>query len=74
MACLNIDRLLPKVDQLRLFCEASNVDIMAINEIKLESKIGNNEIQIDGYDIIRNDRNNFGGGVCIYIKTFELQG
>ena len=28
-----------------------------------------NEIQMDGYDIVRKGRNKFGGGVCLYIKN-----
>ena len=65
IACLNVNRLLPKLDQIRIFCEAG---IIAVNETKLDSQIGDNEIQIDGY-IIRKDRNKFGGGVCLYIKN-----
>ena len=68
MACLNIDRLLPKLDQLRVFCEESKIDLMAINETKLDYSIADNEVQITGFDIVRNDINKYGGGVCIYIR------
>ena len=40
---------------------------MAINETKLESSIADNEVQIAGFDIVRNDRNKCEGGVCIFI-------
>lgn len=69
MACLNIDRLLPKLDNLRVFCEESNIDIMTCNETKLEPSVNNNEVHITGYDIVRRDRNKYGGGVCIYVKN-----
>ena len=42
---------------------------MTVKKTKLDSQIGDNEIQIDGYDIIRKHRNKFGGGVCSYIKN-----
>ena len=41
---------------------------MAINETKLDYSIADNEVQIAGFDIVRNDRNKCGGGVCIYIR------
>ena len=70
MACLNIDRLLLKLDQLRIFCEEANIDVMTVNETKLEPLVNNNEVHIPGYDIVRRDRNKHGGGVCIYIKNY----
>ena len=50
-------------------CEAGNLDVMTVKKTKLDWQIGDNEIQIDGYDIIRKHRNKFGGGVCSYIKN-----
>ena len=69
IVCLDVNRLLPKLDQIRIFFEAGNIDVIAVNETKLDSQIGDNEIQMDGYDIVRKDRNKFGGGVCLYIKN-----
>ena len=31
-------------------------------------QISNNEIHIDGFNIIRKDRNRFGGGVVLYVR------
>ena len=50
--------------------ETSKIDILAINETKLDSYIGNSELEIIGYDIVRRDRElngKKGGGVCLYI-------
>ena len=50
----------------------SNLDILAINETKLDSSISNNEIHFEGYDVVRLDREvngRYGGGVCIYIRN-----
>ena len=34
----------------------------------LDETIANNEVLIDGYEIIRKDRNRYGGGVLLYIR------
>ena len=55
---------------MRNFIYDSNIDILAINETKLDTTILNNEIHLSGYEIIRKDRyvnGRSGGGVCIYI-------
>ena len=44
-------------------------DILTLNETRLDSSILDSEVQIPGYDIIRSDRNRYGGGVAIYIRT-----
>ena len=41
---------------------------LALNETRLDSSISDELLAIDGYDIIRADRNRNGGGVCIYIR------
>ena len=50
----------------------SKLDILAINETKLDSSISNCELDITGYDIVRLDRElngRRGGGVCFYIRS-----
>ena len=53
-----------------MFCEENRIDVMAVNETKLDPQIGDNEIQMAGYSTVRRDRNKFGGGVCLYIKNY----
>ena len=72
MACLNINGLLCHADNLRLFLSTTNIDILAVNETKLDNSILNDEVHIPGFDIVRKDRavnGKNGGGVCFYIKT-----
>jgi hypothetical protein len=74
IACLNINSLIAHIDQLRIFIHSlrSNIDVLAINETKLDSSITNNEISIRGYDVVRRDRQHHGrngGGVCLYVKS-----
>ena len=74
MACLNINSLISHIDDLRIFMSQSKgIDILAINETKLDSTIKDNEVHLPGYDVIRKDRENNGrhggGGVCIYVRS-----
>ena len=45
------------------------LDILAINETRLGRSIMDSDVSLNGYDLIRNDRNRNGGGVCIYIRN-----
>ncbi|CAB3989895.1 RNA-directed DNA polymerase from transposon BS [Paramuricea clavata] len=54
--------------EIRLILSNNALDILAINESKIDNQISNNEIHIDGFNIIRKDRNRFGGGVVLYVR------
>ena len=73
MACLNITSLPKHIDELHIFLHNNCcLDILAINETRLHEIISDNEIRIEGYDIVRRDRplnGRNGGGVCFYIRT-----
>ena len=48
------------------------IDILAINESKLDDTISDNEIHISGYESIRSDRSTkgrSGGGVWFFIRS-----
>ena len=69
MASLNINSLLAHIDDLRIFVTDSKIDILAINETKLDSSIGDSQISLPGFEVVRRDRpvnGRCGGGVCIY--------
>ena len=64
MVCfLNIGTLLTHIDELRIFVS----HIIGINETKLDHTVIYGEVEIDEYQIIRNDRNSFDSGVALYI-------
>ena len=44
------------------------VDILAINDTRLDSSIQDGEVSIPGYTLERKDRNRNGGGVALYIR------
>ena len=68
IASLNINSLLRHVDELRLILSDSEIDVFAINESKIDNSVKDSEISIPGYNMIRKDRNRFGGGVVVYIR------
>ena len=68
IAALNINSLVAHIVELRVFMSSSEIDILAINETKLNFSVDNNEIYLQGFDIVRKDRitnGRNGGGVCI---------
>ena len=72
MACLNINSLISHMDDLKILMYDTNIDILAINETKLDNSVLNNEVHLDGYEIIGKDRytnGGNGGGVCIYVRN-----
>ena len=72
MACININSLLAHIDALRLFISDTKVDVLAVNDTKLDSNIRDQEIYLPGFEVIPKDRVTNGrndGGVCIYLRT-----
>ena len=65
---LNVNSLLPKIDELRYIVKKSNAAIIGITESKLDDSIMDCEIGISGYDLLRCDKNRNGGGVACYIR------
>jgi len=50
----------------------SKIDILAINESKLDNTINDHEVYIPGFEIARKDRQTNGrkgGGVCFYLRS-----
>ena len=63
MASLNITSLPRHIDELRVWMRDQNLDLLAINETRLDSSIPNESVKIINYQIFH-----FGGGVSIYIR------
>ena len=68
IASINLASLYKNIDQLRIYMLSKTVDILAINETRLDSSIQNGEVSIPGYTLERKDRNRNGGGVALYIR------
>ena len=53
---LNINSILPKIEQLRFLLTSLNIYVLGITETKLDSTVNNEEVKIDGVNLIRSDR------------------
>ena len=64
LSYLNINSLGGKFDNLREFCFKTEVDILCIDERKIDPSYPDSQFQIDGYQFLpfRKDRNKHGGG------------
>ena len=65
----NTYSLLPKIDELRTVAKRSNAAVIGIIETKLHNTVCDSEVTIDGYSMVRNDRNRKGGSVTSYIRS-----
>ena len=66
---ININSLIPKIEELRSIAEKSKAAVIGITETKLDKSVLNSEVDIENYVIIRCDRNRNGGGVACYIRS-----
>ena len=70
LASLNINKLITHIDQIIILLAHNEIDILSINETKLNETASDNEVNVSGYDIIRRDKiTNGGGGVCFCVKS-----
>ena len=69
IAMLNINSLNKHISELQVFMSNQTLDILAINETKLDYRTRDQEIDLPGYFCLRKDRDSRGGGVCIYLKN-----
>ena len=60
---LNINSLLPKIDEHRNISKLSNAAVIGIDKSRLDDSVLSSKIQIDNYNTFRYDRNRHGGGV-----------
>ena len=65
---LNIDSILPKIEQLGSLLINLHISVLRITERKLNNTANNAEVEIDGYNLIQYDRNKKGGAIGCYIK------
>ena len=63
---LNIHSLHNKLDELRLFCNEYKLHILSLNETWLDENISDDELHLNGYNIIRRDRDSFRDSVAAY--------
>ena len=74
MAFANVQSVVNKVDELRAMMALLKPDVMAVTESWTHDGIGNEILNINGYEIVaRHDRNDTergrGGGKIVYAKN-----
>ena len=67
MGHLNINSLRNKFESIKPII-SPNFDIFLVSETKLDESFPNSQFSINGYKMFRQERDCFGGGLCIYIK------
>ena len=65
---LNINSILPKLDELKTIAGNTKAVIIGITESKIDNSISDSEVEILGYCNLRCDRNRNGGGVACYVR------
>ena len=68
MLHLNTRSLLDKITELRDIATQSRAAISGVSETWLDGTVTNSESELEGYNIIRQDRDRHGGGGCTFIR------
>ena len=66
---INIASLTKYIDQLQIYLQKESFDILSVNETRLDEHIIDSIVNVNGYYIVRNDRNIDGRGVAIYYRN-----
>ena len=69
IALLNVNSLTKHIDELNVFLANKPLDVLANNESKLVLVDSNRLVNLEGYNIVRRDRNRDDGGVCFYLRN-----
>ena len=60
---------LSKIDELRYNAKLKNATVIGLSETKLDSTVLDNELKVEGYDLVRFDRSQREGGVACFVKN-----
>ena len=67
MTTLIINSLINKFESIKTIV-STNFDIFLVSKTNLDESFPNSQFSVSGYRMFRQDRNCFGGGLCIYVK------
>jgi len=66
---INADGLRPKIDEFRRIIKGVNMHCVAVSETHFKSYVSNKSVEVEGYNLLRNDRPlRRKGGVALYVK------
>ena len=66
---LNVNSLLPKIDEICYVTKLTNATFIELSETKLDNTVLSSELEIEGYGLVRSDRSHRGGGVACFVKN-----
>ena len=71
---MNINSLRNKIDNLREVCKNVQIDILCIDETKLDDPFPDSQFKINEYQLpfLRRDRDNRGGGKIVFMKQYLI--
>lgn len=74
LASLNVNKLSTHIDEIRILLVDKCLDVLAIQETKVDMSNNNSDFYICGYELIRRDRlSDAGGGICFYIYQINIK-
>ena len=65
---INARSLYPKLSELDIIAKKSRAAVIGVTESWLNESHTDESVKIEGYTLIRNDRQSHAGGVCAYIR------
>ena len=65
---LNINSMLPNIDEIRYIAKLISATVIELSETKLENVVLSSELEVEGYDLVRSDRSQRGGGAACFVK------
>ena len=70
MGLINATSLKSHIGQFRqILIEDPSYDIMGVAESRLGNEVDDHFVSVNGYSILRQDRNTEGGGVILYMRN-----
>ena len=66
---LNVNHLMPSIDDVNLLLMDRDLDILCVGETFLNDKIDDRYLLFPGYVVERRDRQTHGGGVCVIYRN-----
>ena len=52
---LNINNILPRIDEIRYIAKLTNATVIGLSETKLDNAVLSSQLEIEGYDLVRSD-------------------
>jgi exonuclease III len=61
-----------KLSYIEKFLNSNRLDVLVLQETKIDDVIPNNLLRFTNYDMIRRDRTKSGGGILVYFRSIYV--